>query len=174
MKKLLLLFMVASFISCDTKTIEVQKSGGVWHMGGDDQFQEGTSPKAVIGSESDLEIAMAFYSAYGDMELDKMVELSEDIVKFHPGDLAGVVDVDTSNTDFVVERQSTFESIKRTLHNVTPIAVEGSENYTVVSINFTEEITYKDGSTSSDHYFERIHVVNGKVNRVFQWMRPWE
>ena len=27
--------MVASFISCDTKTIEVQKSGGVWHMGGD-------------------------------------------------------------------------------------------------------------------------------------------
>ena len=75
-----------------------------------------------------------------------MVELSEDVVKFHPGDLAGVVDVDTSNTDFVVERQSTFESIKRTLHNVTPIAVEGSENYTVVSINFTEEITYKDGS----------------------------
>jgi len=126
-------------------------------MGGDDQFQEGTSPKAVIGSESDLEIAMAFYSAYGDMELDKMVELSEDIVKFHPGNLAGVVDVE-----------------KRTLHNVTPIAVEGSENYTVVSINFTEEITYKDGSTSSDHYFERIHVVNGKVNRVVQWMRPWE
>ena len=39
MKKLLLLFMVASFISCDTKTIEVQKSGGVLHMGGDDQFQ---------------------------------------------------------------------------------------------------------------------------------------
>jgi len=174
MKKLILLFMVASFISCDTKTIEVQKSGGVWHMGGDHQFQEGTSPKAVIGSESDLEIAMAFYSAYGDMDLDKMVELSEDIVKFHPGDLAGVVDVDTSNTDFVVERQSTFESIKRTLHNVTPIAVEGSENYTVVSINFTEEITYKDGSSSSDHYFERIHVVNGKVNRVVQWMRPWE
>ena len=133
--------MVASFISCDTKTIEVQKSGGVWHMGGDDQFQEGTSPKAVIGSESDLEIAMAFYSAYGDMELDKMVELSEDVVKFHPGDLAGVVDVDTSNTDFVVERQSTFESIKRTLHNVTPISTVGSENYTIVSINFTEEIT---------------------------------
>ena len=97
------------------------------------------------------------------MELDKMVELSEDIVKFHPGNLAGVVDVELQ--------------IKRTLHNVTPmypIAVEGSENYTVVSINFTEEITYKDGSTSSDHYFERIHVVNGKVNRVVQWMRPWE
>jgi nucleosome binding factor SPN SPT16 subunit len=108
------------------------------------------------------------------MELEKMVELSEDIVKFHPGDIAGVFDVDASNTDFLTERQSNFESIKRTTHNVTPIAVEDSENYTVVSINFTEEITYKDGSTSSTHYFERIHVVNDKVNRVVQWMRPWE
>lgn len=174
MKKISLLFIVLLFTGCETKTIEVQKSGGIWFMGGDNQFQEGSSPKAVIGSESDLEIAMAFYNAYADMELDKMVELSEDVVKFHPGDIAGVVDVDTSNTDFIVERQSTFESIKRTLHNITPIAVEGSENYTVVSINFTEEINYKDGSTSSDHYFERIHVVNGKVNRVVQWMRPWE
>ena len=49
-----------------------------------------------------------------------------------------------------------------------------TENYTIVSINFTEEITYKDGSTSKDHYFERIHVSNGKVNRVVQLMRPSE
>ncbi|MBL6649749.1 MAG: hypothetical protein ISP56_05745 [Flavobacteriaceae bacterium] len=170
MKKILLLLVLTISLGCETKTVEVQKAGGTWNM-----WDESESPKkAVIGSESDLEIALAFYSAYGDMNLDKMVELSEDIVKFHPGDMAGVFDVDASNTDFLVERQSTFESINRTLHNVTPIALEGSENYTVVSINFTEEITYKDGSNSSAHYFERIHVVNGKVNRVVQWMRPWE
>ena len=170
MKKLILLFIVTTFISCDTKTIEINKEGGTWNA----WDESGVSKKATIGSESDLEIAMAFYNAYGDMELEKMVELSEDIVKFHPGDIAGVFDVDASNTDFLTERQSNFESIKRTTHNVTPIAVEDSENYTVVSINFTEEITYKDGSTSSTHYFERIHVVNDKVNRVVQWMRPWE
>jgi translation elongation factor EF-Ts len=170
MKKLILLFIVATFISCDTKTLEINKEGGSWNA----WDESGVSKKATIGSESDLEIAMAFYNAYGDMELDKMVDLSEDIVKFHPGNLAGVVDVNTSNTDFVAERQSTFESIKRTLHNVTPISTVGSENYTIVSINFTEEITYKDGSTSKDHYFERIHVSNGKVNRVVQWMRPSE
>ena len=94
-----------------------------------------------------------------------MIELSEDMSN-STGDMAGVFDVDASNTDFLIERQSTFESIKRTTHN-NSIAVEGSENYTVVSINFTEEITYKDGSNSSAHYFERIHVVNGKVNRLF-------
>ena len=60
MKKLLLLFVLATFISCETKTIEVEKSGGVWHMGGDDQFPEGTSPKAVIGSESDLRNCYGF------------------------------------------------------------------------------------------------------------------
>ena len=174
MKKILLLFVLAAFVSCETKIVEVEKSGGVWYLGGDDQFPDGRSPKAVIGSDDDVEIALAFYNAYGDMNLDLMIELSEDIVKFHPGNMAGVFDVDASNTDFLVERQSTFESIKRTTHNVTPIAVEGSENYTVVSINFTEEISYKDGSNSSAHYFERIHVVNGKVNRVVQWMRPWE
>ena len=145
MKKLLLLFVLATFISCETKIIEVNKSGGVWNS----WDENGVSKTATIGSESDLEIAMAFYGAYAEMELDKMVDLSEDIVKFHPGNTAGIVDVDTSNTDFVSERQSNFESIKRTLHNVTPIATEGSENYTVVSINFTEEITYKDGSSSN-------------------------
>ena len=46
MKKLLLLFVIATLISCESKTIEVQKSGGVWNMGGDEQFPEGTSPKA--------------------------------------------------------------------------------------------------------------------------------
>ena len=82
MKKILLLSVLAAFISCETKTVEVEKSGGVWYLGGDDQFPEGRSPKAVIGSDDDVEIALAFYNAYGDMNLDLMIELSEDIVKF--------------------------------------------------------------------------------------------
>jgi hypothetical protein len=115
---------------------------------------------------------MDFFYAYEQLEPEKMVSLSEDVIKFHPGDLAGVFDVDASNTDFINERQSTFKSIERTVVNVTPLAVEGSKNYTVVEINFTEIITHKDGSSTSAHYFERIHVENKKVNRVVQWMRP--
>ena len=92
MKKILLLIVLTISLGCETKTVEIQKSGGVWYLGGDDQFPEGRSPKAVIGSDDDVEIALAFYNAYGDMELETMVELSEDIVKFHPGDIAGVFD----------------------------------------------------------------------------------
>ena len=31
MKKLILLFIVATFISCDTKTLEINKEGGSWN-----------------------------------------------------------------------------------------------------------------------------------------------
>jgi ketosteroid isomerase-like protein len=117
---------------------------------------------------------MELFDAYTNLDSQRMVELSEDIVKFHPAEIAGIIDVDASNTFFIDQIQSTFESIDRTVHNVTPIAVEGSDNYTVVGINYTQVITHKDGSISSGHYFERIHVENEKVVRIVQWMRPLE
>jgi len=135
---------------------------------------DGKSKKAIIGSEKDVEIAMELFDAYTNLDSQRMVELSEDIVKFHPAEIAGIIDVDASNTSFIDQIQSTFESIDRTVHNVTPIAVEGSDNYTVVGINYTQVITHKDGSISSGHYFERIHVENEKVVRIVQWMRPLE
>lgn len=173
MKQLIFFVLGLTLISCSTKTTtEFPKSGGIWHLSDGIFNSDGTSKKAVIGEDSDLKIAMDFFYAYEQLEPEKMVSLSEDVIKFHPGDLAGVFDVDASNTDFIDERQSTFESIERTVVNVTPLAVEGSKNYTVVEINFTEVITHKDGSSTSAHYFERIHVENKKVNRVVQWMRP--
>ena len=135
---------------------------------------DGNSKKAIIGSEKDVEIAMELFDAYTNLDSQRMVELSEDIVKFRPAEIAGIIDVDASNTSFIDQIQSTFESIDRTVHNVTPIAVEGSDNYTVVGINYTQVITHKDGSISSGHYFERIHVENEKVVRIVQWMRPLE
>jgi len=174
MRQLLPLITAFSLIllSCGQQTNESIKSGGIWHLDSGVFNSDGSSKKAVIGSDSDVEIAMEFFNAYADLNPQRMVELSEDIVKFHPGDVAGVFDVDSSNTDFLVQRQSNFESMDRTIINITPLAVEGSENYTVVEINFTETIAYKDGTTSSAHFFERIHVENKKVNRVVQWIRP--
>ena len=117
---------------------------------------------------------MELFHAYTNLDSQRMVELSADIVKFHPAEMAGIIDVDASNTDFIDQIQSTFESIDRTINNITPIAVEGSDNYTVVGINYTQVITHKDGSISSGSYFERIHVENEKVVRIVQWMRPME
>ena len=30
MKKILLLLVLTAFVSCETKTVEVEKSGGIW------------------------------------------------------------------------------------------------------------------------------------------------
>ena len=40
MKKILLLIVLTISLGCETKTVEIQKSGGVWYLGGDDQFPE--------------------------------------------------------------------------------------------------------------------------------------
>lgn len=169
-----LLFLMAIFTGCKDQNVNVQKSGGIWHLNDGVFNADGTSKKAVIGSEKDLEIAMELFDAYTNLNSQRMVELSADVVKFHPGEIAGIVDVDASNTEFIDQIQSTFKSIDRTVYNITPIAVEGSENYTVVGINYSQVVTHKDGSTSSGHYFERIHVENEKVVRIVQWMRPME
>ena len=170
-KKILsLIFFTIILSGCCDQNVNVQNSGGFWHE------IDGvvTIKKAIIGSEKDLGIAMEFFDAYTNLNSQRMVDLSADVVKFHPGEMAGIIDVDATNTAFIDQIQSTFKSIDRTVRNVTPLAVEGSENYTIVGINYTQVITHKDGSTSSGHYFERIHVENEKVVRIVQWMRPME
>ena len=175
MKKIFsLILFSAILIGCGSQSMNVQNSGGVWYLNDGVFNADGTSKKAIIGSEKDLEIAMELFDAYTNLNSQRMVDLSADVVKFHPGEMAGIIDVDATNTAFIDQIQSTFKSINRTVYNVTPIAVEGSENYTVVEINYSQVITHKDGSTSSGHYFERIHVENEKVVRIVQWMRPME
>ena len=174
-KKILsLIFFTIILSGCGDQNVNVQNSGGFWHEIDDVFDGVGTIKKAIIGSEKDLGIAMEFFDAYTNLNSQRMVDLSADVVKFHPGEMAGIIDVDATNTAFIDQIQSTFKSIDRTVRNVTPLAVEGSENYTIVGINYTQVITHKDGSTSSGHYFERIHVENEKVVRIVQWMRPKE
>jgi hypothetical protein len=50
-----------------------------------------------------------------------MVDLSADVVKFHPGEMAGIIDVDATNTAFIDQIQSTFKSINRLEINIEEI-----------------------------------------------------
>ena len=112
MKQILsLLFLLAIFTGCQDQNVNVQNSGGVWYLKDGIFNADGTSKKAIIGSEKDVEIAMKLFHAYTNLDSQRMVELSADIVKFHPAEMAGIIDVDASNTDFIDQIQSTFESI---------------------------------------------------------------
>ena len=56
--------------------------------------------------------------AYENMDPDLMVQMTADTVKFHPADIPGTFDVDMTNTNFIVERQSGWDSISKIiLHN---------------------------------------------------------
>ena len=106
MKKIITLLILATLISCETKTVEVDKVAGQWLMEGN-RLGLGYS----AGEQSDADFAMKFMDAYVNKDPQSMIEMSADTVKFHPADVGGVFDVDTSNTDFIVERQKNLSLI---------------------------------------------------------------
>ena len=76
MKKVLLLFIITTFISCETTTIEVEKSAGMTYNG----VNKGKS--FMIGSDENAKIAVDAILAYADGNFDYMNEVSSDTVMF--------------------------------------------------------------------------------------------
>ena len=108
MKKIFSIFIILIIsISCNTP-VEYEKIGGEW-------LREGSrlGKGYMIGDQKDSDLAKKFLDAYENMDAQLMVDLSADSVKFHPADIGGVFDVDMTNTDFIVERQSNWDSISR-------------------------------------------------------------
>ena len=117
-KKILsLIFFTIILSGCGDQNVNVKNSGGFWH----EIDGVGTIKKAIIGSEKDLGIAMEFFDAYTNLNSQRMVDLSADVVKFHPGEMAGIIDVDATNTAFIDQIQSTFKSINRLEINIEEI-----------------------------------------------------
>ena len=110
--------------------------------------------------------------AYENMDAEAMVELSSDTVKFHPSDLSGVFDIDMTNTDFINERQSNWDSISRDYVVILPLKMEGTKNR-VVTTMFTEARYVKDGTVDSINFYERLYLnEDDKIVRVVQFSRP--
>jgi hypothetical protein len=98
--------------------------------------------------------------------------MSADIVKFHPGDVSGVFDVDMTNTDFINERQKDWDSIERTYVFIMPINMEDT-SVRFVETSFNETTFSKDGTSESKGVFERLYInEKNKIERVVQWHRP--
>ena len=126
--KILLLLMILSVISCSTnseneKPITKAKIAGQWLLNGSKNYGKGF----MAGDQKDLETVKVFMDAYENMDAETMVEMSADTVRFHPADLAGVFKIDMTNTDFIVERQSNWDSISRDYIYLMPLKIEGSK-----------------------------------------------
>jgi hypothetical protein len=168
MKKLIILLISLSFIGCDKNNVEAQKSAGEWMMEG----SQNQGKKYIMGDDVDVDLAMKFMDGYENMDPQTMVDLSADIVKFHPGDLAGVFDVDMTNTDFIVERQKDMDSVSRNYIFITPLKMEGT-SVRFVQTSFNETTYLKDGSSKSVGVYEKLYInTDNKISRVVQWHRP--
>ena len=126
----------------------------------------------MAGDKKDSNIAKKFMDAYENMNPDLMVEMTADTVKFHPADVAGIFDVDMTNTNFIIERQSGWDSITRNYVYIMPLKMEDSKDRVVTTV-FSEIRYKKDGSTDSNNFYERIYLnEKDKVTRVVQFSRP--
>ena len=167
MKKIILLSILTfSLSSCET-SVEAEKIGGEW-------LREGSrlGKGYMIGDQKDSDLGKKFMDAYENMDAQLMVDLSADIVKFHPADIGGVFDVDMTNTDFIVERQSNWDSISRNYIFIMPLKMEDSKNR-VVTTAFTETRYVKDGTSESINFYERLYInEQDQIMRVVQYSRP--
>ena len=169
MKKIILVFVLIVFTGCETTNSEISaSSAGEWLMA----ESSNKGKKFVIGDDKNVDIVMKFMKAYENMDAQTMVDIAADTVKFHPGDIAGVFDVDMTNTDFINERQSNWDSINRSYNYILPTKLEDS-NWGIVDAGFREDRFIKDGTVESDYFFERFIINNdGEIVRVVQWSRP--
>ena len=167
MKKIFSIFIILIIsISCNTH-VEYEKVGGEWLIEGS-RLGKGY----MIGDQKDSDLAKKFMDAYEDMDAQLMVDLSADTVKFHPADIGGVFDVDMTNTDFIVERQSNWDSISRDYIFIMPINLEDSDGR-IVTTAFSETRYIKDGSTETNIFYERLSInEQDQIDRVVQYSRP--
>ena len=154
-----------SIVNSDTETVF-----GEWLV----QGRSWTGKGFLAGDKKDTEIVKKFMDAYENMDPDLMVEMTTDTVKFHPADIAGTFDVDMTNSNFIIERQSNWDSISRDYVYIMPLKIEDSKNRVVTTV-FSETRYIKDGSTDSQIFYERIYLnKDDKVSRVVQYGRPTE
>ena len=173
MKKITYLFFLSFIILCcesqSNKDISNEdKIFGEWLRKGNSWTGNGF----MAGDKKDSDIVKKFMDAYENMDPDLMVQMTADTVKFHPADIAGTFDVDMTNTNFIVERQSGWDSISRNYVYIMPLKMEDSKDRVVTTV-FSETRYIKDGSTDSNNFYERIYLnEKDKVTRVVQFSRP--
>lgn len=169
----LILFLIFCFTSCMNNTknepqASNEKIAGQWLMDGSPNYGKGY----MAGDQKDLETVKTFMDAYENMDAQLMVEMSADTVRFHPADLGGIFKIDMTNTKFIEERQSNWDSITREYIYLMPLKMEGSKN-SVVTTMFTETRYLKNSTQESINFYERLYLnENSKIVRVVQYSRP--
>jgi hypothetical protein len=165
MKKLILLFIVGTLISCETKTIEVQKEAG---------FDYGRDAKYILGSDEDAQLAVDLVLAFAKKDTEFMQKSMGDTVRYAPPQGGKMItSLSSEIPDIVKMLHEPYDSIKRTVWNAVPLKSTAAD-FTRVTVAFKEDRFYKDGKKESVRLVDRIFIRENKIFRIHQWMAEME
>lgn len=161
MKKILLLIIITTFISCETKTVEVEKSAGMTYAGANE------GKKFFFGSDESAKMAVDAILAYADGNFDLMNEMAADTIMFFEPSIGKPIPVANPSNEFLSQIQSPYDSITRFVYNAIPLKREG-DDFEMVMVSFREN-RYKDGDVEKLRVLDKIWIRDGKFFRVNQW-----
>ena len=123
MKKIITLLIVATLFSCETKTVEVEKSAGIV------ESYPGDGDGFVMASTEDAQMAVDLILAFADKDVEAMKESFADSAVYMPPLGGKAITTPLSELEnIVMALHEPYDSINRTLWNAIPIKLEGSEN----------------------------------------------
>ena len=163
MKKILFLLTTLIFLGCQNQ----DSAGFANYDGRFDSYD--ADAKYVLGSDEDAQLAVNLVLAYADKDTDYMVEKMADSVTFLPPQ-GGESMVMRRNqvADVIMQLHSPYDSIKRTVWNAVPLQTQGTD-FTRVTVAFSEQRFFKDGSQENLRIIDRIFISDGKIYRIHQW-----
>ena len=162
MKKIITLLIIATLISCETKTVEVNSQVGEGLLNNQNKLYAGSMDYA----KTTIDVLQAF----SDGDLDFIMEKMADTVAFFPEKGGELVTLINPFSDFLATMQEPYDSVIRNPYNITSVSSGLENSYTIISVPFTEIRYAKDGSVERERVFERfIYNSDGKIARVNKW-----
>tara|TARA_B100001057_G_scaffold434148_1_gene463543 strand:- start:694 stop:1197 length:504 start_codon:yes stop_codon:yes gene_type:complete len=162
MKKIITLLIIATLISCETKTVEVNSQVGEGLLNNQNKLYAGSMDYA----KTTIDVLQAF----SDRDFDFIMEKMADTVAFFPEKGGELVTLINPFSDFLATMQEPYDSVIRNPYNITSVSSGLENSYTIISVPFTEIRYAKDGSVERERVFERfIYNSDGKIARVNKW-----
>lgn len=162
MKKIITLLIIATLISCETKTVEVNGQVGEGLLNNQN--------KLYAGSMDYAKTTINVLQAFSDGDFDFIMEKMADTVAFFPEKGGELVTLINPFSDFLATMQEPYDSVIRNPYNITSVSSGLENSYTIISVPFTEIRYAKDGSVERERVFERfIYNSDGKIVRVNKW-----
>ena len=148
MKKIILLFVFTAFLSCETKTVEVNTQVG--------KALYGDQNKLYAGNMDYAKTTVDVLKAYADGNFDLIMEKMADTVRFFPDKGGELVTLVNPFNDFLASMQEQYDSLTRGAYNVPSISTGLEGSSTIISVPFTEIRYLKDGSVERERVYKTV------------------